>query len=246
VSRDRLDFLIIGAQKAGTTSAYAHLAQHPTIELGRNKELHFFDNDEHFAVAGADYTPYHERFEWRQGKVRGECTPIYLYWDGCLERIRDYNSDIRLVCMLRNPVERAFSQYSMEISRGTAQGRLCLSLEEERDLSGGQAQHRVYSYLSRGMYASQMRRLFDLFPRENVLALKYEDYRNDNQSAMNELFRFLGVAPMLIEKRDVFKTEYASELSTDDYNTLVDVFAQDVAELEALLNWDCADWLRKK
>ena len=105
----RVDFLIAGVQKGGTFSLYRLLERHPEISLSKSKEVHFFDDEGSIGLAPR-YGQYHRNFpRWRQGQVRGEATPIYIYWPEALERIRAYNPDIKLILLLRDPIERTYS-----------------------------------------------------------------------------------------------------------------------------------------
>src|SRR5688500_16151686 len=98
----RIDFIVAGVQKAGTTALYDYLSEDPAIGLSRVKEVHFFD-DESRNWAAADYGPYHAQFDWERPAIRGEATPIYAYWPDALERIARYNPAMRLVLLLRDP-----------------------------------------------------------------------------------------------------------------------------------------------
>ena len=115
----RLSFLVCGAQKSGTTALAAYLRQHPGIYLPERKELHFFD-DETQAWPEPDLNELHRHFPGPQkpSKLWGEATPISLYWDPAAERIWRYNQAMRLIVILRNPIERAYSHWAMEHRRG--------------------------------------------------------------------------------------------------------------------------------
>ena len=98
----RVDFLIAGVQKGGTTALHAYLAEHPGLNLAAEKEVHFFD-DETVDWAAPDYGAYHARFAPAAGRTTGETTPIYVYWPESLERARRYNPSLRLVLLFRDP-----------------------------------------------------------------------------------------------------------------------------------------------
>src|SRR6266850_2345695 len=115
---ERLDFILAGAQKAGTTALHYLLSKHPNITMGDQQEMHFFDDDEKFA-GGVDYDLLHRHFP-RIGRstIAGECTPSYLYWKPAAERIWQYNPKIKLLVLLRNPIDRAFAQWNMQRFKG--------------------------------------------------------------------------------------------------------------------------------
>src|SRR3954451_25210734 len=115
----RVDFVIGGTQKGGTSALDAFLRQHPQICMPESrKELHFFDREENFART-PKYRKYHANFRPGAGhRVTGEATPIYMYWDAAPARIWSYNAAMKLILVLRNPVERAFSAWNMETKPG--------------------------------------------------------------------------------------------------------------------------------
>ena len=113
----QVNFLIAGAQKGGTTALFDYLAGFPDIAMPGTKELHFFDCEAQDWDA-PDYAAYHERFPNPAGRPCGEATPIYSYWPNSLERIATYNPAMRLILVLRDPVQRAWSHWRMEYARG--------------------------------------------------------------------------------------------------------------------------------
>ncbi len=116
--RERIDFLVVGAQKAGTNAMRHYLSLHPSIGLPSVPEAHYFDSDQLF-TSHAAHEEYHRYFPpARETMLRGEVTPIYMYWRPSMQRIWEYNPDIRLIALLRNPVERAYSHWNMETKQG--------------------------------------------------------------------------------------------------------------------------------
>src|ERR1700712_3741069 len=150
----KLDFLIIGTQKGGTSALDYYLRLHPGIEMGKQKELHFFDDEEIFKSKKVDYTVLESHFQVHSDKICGEATPIYMYWQPCIKRIWEYNHKIKLIAILRNPVSRAYSQWNMEIQRKWDSGTFldCIVNEEKKARESLPLQHRVYSYIDRGFY----------------------------------------------------------------------------------------------
>src|ERR1700686_1992517 len=111
---DRLDFIVPGAQKSGTTALHYFLKKHPRIALPERQELHFFD-DEEISSKPVGYELLHRHFRSIGGStIAGEVTPSYLYWEPAMERIRNYNPQIKLVILLRNPIDRAFAHWNMQ------------------------------------------------------------------------------------------------------------------------------------
>src|SRR5882762_8545358 len=105
---ERLDFVVAGAQKSGTTALHYFLSRHPDIAMGDQQEIHFFDNDSLF-VSGADYEQLHKQYPpLARSTIAGDCTPSYIHDETAAERIYKYSPQIKLHMLLRKPVERAF------------------------------------------------------------------------------------------------------------------------------------------
>lgn len=233
-----VNFIVAGVQKAGTTALYDYLADDPALGLSKIKEVHFFD-DESVDWSAPDYAPYHAQFAANGPAIRGEATPIYLYWPGSLERIAAYNPDVRLIVMLRDPVERAWSHWRMEYSRGveTQPFSWCIRQGRQRLFEAEPwGVHREFSYVERGFYGEQIERLFALFPREQVLILKADDLRDDPSGALERVGDFLGVPRRgAIEHRDVHVgRDVGGDLGVADVEFLRGLYERDMARLKAL------------
>lgn len=237
----RIDFVVIGAQKAGTTALFDHLADDPALSLSDVKEVHFFD-DEVRDWSKPDYGDYHARFDWGRAAIRGEATPIYAYWPGALERIAAYNPAIKLVLMLRDPVERAWSHWRMEHGRGveTHDFSWCVRQGRQRLFDATPwGHHREFSYVERGFYAEQVERIFALFPREQVLILQADDLRQDPQPVLGRLNAFLGAPPPPpTTPRAVHVGAEMGGPGESDVAHLRAVYAHDQARLAALIGAD--------
>jgi len=239
--RDLVDFIVIGAQKAGTTALFDHLGEEPDIALSDVKETHFFD-DESMDWAAPDYGRYHGHFPAPDGRLRGEATPIYVYWPNCLERIFAYNPAARLILMLRDPVERAWSHWRMEYARGAETRPFAWCIREGRQrLFDAEpfGHHREFSYVERGFYGEQVERLLRIFPREQLLILQADDLRTDPGQVLGELRTFLGLpartGPAAAREVHVGRQmNYGSQLTTEDVAWLREVYARDQQRLADL------------
>jgi len=175
-----MDFIGLGAQKAGTSWIYACLYEHPELCLPF-KEIHFFSRDR-YKKKGIGW--YEEQFSSCQNDLlRGEFSTSYLYSTEAVERIRKDFPDAKLIVSLRNPVTRAFSHYRNAIKAG----------EIFKDESFEEMCKKDKSVVGQGMYADQLQRYFDIFPRENILVLIYEDAKRDPKVFIQSIYRFLGV-----------------------------------------------------
>ena len=200
-----VNFLVAGAQKGGTTALFDYLADYGDIALPGEKELHFFD-DEGQDWSHPDYDGYHARFpqvaqggaHGIDGRPTGEATPIYSYWPKSLERICAYNPAMKLILVLRDPVERAWSHWRMETARGVETHPFGWCVREGRQRlfeAEPWGHHREVSYVERGFYGEQLERAFGLFPRGQVLVLTSEALRRDHGAALGQVRAFLGLPP---------------------------------------------------
>ena len=241
----RVDFVIGGTQKGGTSALDSFLRQHPEICMPTTrKELHFFDREEE----NSDYNAYHANFKpTPQQRVIGEASPIYMYWETAPYRIWKYNPKMKWILALRNPVERAFSAWNMETRRGKEKLSFteAIANEPERCREALPLQHRVYSYVDRGFYTHQVRRLLNIFGRENVLVLLSEELRSEHQKTLRNVFEFLGVGSSFVPpEASVFEQEYSDKIDNQVRQRLIDIFQFDIKELEKLLGRDLSTWTK--
>ena len=239
---DHVDFIVGGVQKAGTTALHDFLAQHPKVALLCDQALHFFDKPEHF-TGEPDYTILHRNFApgWRW-QIAGEVTADYLYYPRALERIARYNPRMKLIVSLRNPTERAFSQWNMRRDKGQEPLAFLDALKRDQ-ATGVWKRPRGDGYIARSLYFPQLEKVFDLFPRGQVLVLKYEEFRGNPSASVDRMFDFLGVRRLSRyknKKRNV--GSYSRKLTTEERAYAATIFADDINMTEKLLGWDCKDW----
>ena len=209
------NFLIIGTQKGGTSSLYKNLLKHPKVEPSFHKEPHFYDFN---YSKGIDWYRAFFPIKKKLGdKITGEATPYYLYHPDVPKRVYETQPNVKLIILLRNPVNRAFSHYNKDSLRGKdplpfkeAVKAEDSRLNEERENNPNDHYTRLYhwkfSYLSRGKYAEQLKRWFEYFPREQILIIQSEKYYSDSISVFQELEDFLGLShwtPNKITKHNV-------------------------------------------
>jgi Sulfotransferase family len=200
------DFLVIGAPKAGTTALHAALARHPGLYMSAIKEPKFFLSDGPPPTKGGpgDALTYREHV-WRRpdyealfdpappGTLRGESTPLYLYDQAAMRRIRDTLPDARLIVIVRDPVERAHSNWTHLWSAGLEPvgDFIAACAQEENRIAAGWAS--FWHYVGLGRYGEQLEYLFTLFPREQVLVLRYRLLVDEPQLSLDRICAFLGV-----------------------------------------------------
>jgi hypothetical protein len=192
------NFFCVGTQKAGTTTLYDILKQHPDIFLPDSKEAWFFHVDEIYQK-GLQW--YESRFfkNYNNEKIVGTITPEYMYYENVPERMyKDLGNNIRLIFVLRNPVDRAYSHYLMSVRRGyeTVSFEKAVELEKER-IQRGEFEKLHFSYLSRGLYAQQIKRYSKYFSKKNMKFIVFEHGIKINiQKTIKEILKFLDVEEM--------------------------------------------------
>jgi len=243
----KVDFVICGTQKGGTTALHAYLEEHPDICMADKKEIHFFDNEEHFSNGKPDYSKYHVWFSPKKShNLLGEATPIYMYWNESPRRIWEYNPNMKLIVVLRNPIERAHSHWNMERSKNAEHLSFleAIKTEQERCRVALPQQHRVYSYIDRGFYMEQLRRVWSYFTKNRVLVMKIEDLKGAPEQTLNRVSEFLEVRRFTnVVSKNVHSRPYVTSMSEKEREYLRAIFEPEIKELETELNWNCRNWL---
>ena len=176
-----VDFIGLGAQKSGTSWAYTCLYEHPEICMPI-KELHFFSRPRY--QEGVLW--YNDHFTKCSPKTKsGEWSTSYLYTEGVAERIHAHYPDAKLLVILRNPIDRAYSQYRNAIRAG--------EISKETTFEAYESQEK--SVLGQGLYGQQLFRFLKFFPREQICILIYEDIAKDPIAFMRRIHEFLGIRP---------------------------------------------------
>jgi hypothetical protein len=197
------EFLIVGAQKAGTTSFYNGLKQHPDILPATTKEIHYFSQ---YFNKGLDW--YLQHFPEREaGKLSGEASPFYLFHPHAAARIASQLPEVKILILLRNPVERAISHYHQQFRRHHETLAMMEAFQAEhqriarawqRLLDGKQASGvkvQQCSYLKRGEYLEQLLRYEQHFPPPQICLLESREFFETPQQSLGKAFEFLGVDP---------------------------------------------------
>ncbi|MBN1493525.1 MAG: sulfotransferase [Candidatus Omnitrophica bacterium] len=198
-------FLIIGAGKSGTTSLYHYLAQHPDIYMAPVKETHYFTfggkkpafNGPRAELFNNDViwkeADYHALFEGvSHERAIGENSPTYLWVPGTAERIQKTIPDVKLICILRNPIERVFSSFSMAIRDGYEP---CRTLEEALDDEKRRIEEgwMLNTYLYSAFYGAQLAVYLRLFKKEQLSIHLFDDFIATPEMVLRDIFRFLNV-----------------------------------------------------
>lgn len=186
----RVDFMMIGAQKAGTTSLAAQLAAHPQICFCKEKEPGYFHQTADWA-AGLD--EYHRLYSPSPGQLTGEASTYYTFFPEFREthkRLHDYNPALKLIYVVRQPVERVISHYTHN---------------RVREIDTRPPEEAVFAepaYVDRSRYGVQIRPYLELFGPENVLLLVFEEYTANQIATLYRVAEFLGIAAGPFDETD--------------------------------------------
>ena len=187
------DFVIVGAQKAGTTSLYFALAEHPRVFAAEPKELDFFQDDTNYA-RGVEWYAAHFK-DCPPGYIAGESSPEYLHYEHVAERMAEVIPRAKVIAILRNPIDRAYSGYwhGVRAAGEKLPFERAVEIEKERTANDPFAL-RYFSYVQRGQYAKQLAPFFAHFERSRILVLIAEEYFANPRRAISQAADFLSLS----------------------------------------------------
>ena len=202
------NFIIIGAQKAGTTSLFHYITQHPRVFENKAKEVHFFDK-----YYGQGINWYRGHFPLQAhispGCRLGEATPYYLCHPHAPKRIHQLLPRVKLIAILRNPIDRAISHYFHEVKKNRENLPIVEALNSEDDRCRPEwlkmlddegyvsRTHQSFSYKQRGIYIDQLERYWRLFAKEQILVVDSEKLFTEPHTVLETVFRFLDIDPQV-------------------------------------------------
>lgn len=215
------DFLIIGTQKGGTTSLYNYLQTHPSIASAARKEVHFFDRRGNLDKGLTWYRghfptraeKYFAQYLCGQAFLTGEATPEYLFLPHIPKMVVRVLPQVKLIVLLRNPVDRAYSQYQHAVVQGheTHSFEEAINYQEARiarerakilqDKDYERYTYMQHCYLMRSIYVDQFQRWMSLFPREQFLILKSEEFYADPAITLKQVLDFLNLPASELQLR---------------------------------------------
>ena len=217
------DFLIIGGQRCGTSSLYYYLTEHHGVAAASTKEIHFFDD---FYSRGLDWyraqfptVAYKQYIERARGQhfLTGEASPYYLFHPHVPRRVFAALPNVKLIVLLRNPIDRAYSQHWLEVAGNFETLSFEEAVRQEPARTAGEYEkilkdenyhsynHRRYTYLNRGIYVDQLKHWMDYFPRNQFLIIKTEDLYTKPAEVVRQTLEFLGVPGDKIDTNREYK-----------------------------------------
>lgn len=225
-------FFIVGAAKSGTTSLYNYLRQHTEVYFSPIKEPNFFSDDIDISKFSAIYKrntfldtqkyfsnkvledlsitfvrdddDYERLFELgNESKIRGEASTSYLYSKNAAKNIYNYNSQSKIIVILRNPIERAFSHYKMALRSGHT--KLNFKDAIEKDLNTKSKGWGISElFIDLGLYYDQLKRYYEVFPKEQIKVFLFTDFKDSVDSVLQDCFEFLGVSNIQIKDKSIY------------------------------------------
>lgn len=239
-------FLILGAQKAGTTALYAYLRWHPSVTGPAWKEVSYFDR--HYR-RGVHW--YRGHFPLRPGdRLVGEASPGYLFHPLAPERVRATVPEARLIVLLRDPVDRALSHYHHEVALGREPLTFEQAIEAEPERTRGEEERLVrepgyfshawwdYAYLGRGRYAEQLERWLAVFPRDQLLVVASDELAAEPRETYARVLEFLGAPAYELDSYPRVYEQSYGEMQPDTRRRLAGYFAEPNRRLSELLGRD--------
>lgn len=252
----KVSFIVVGAQKSGTTALYHFLSQHPELSLSRVKETNYFSTDI-FWKNNVNYDLYHKYFKTHFKKIKyGEASPNYmLNHDIVAPRVAKYNPNIKLIFILKNPVERAFSQYKMHVKKhnlnlsfaeclqiGINPNQTDIVLDKNNQVTLNGSTRLLESYIGFGKYVEQIRTFKKFFEPNQMLFLLNEDLLNHHEETMKVIYNFLNVSCLNIEKEIIHTNNISNLMTEDEKKILLSVFSDEIYELQKILKRDLTHW----
>ena len=250
------DFLVIGAKRCGTTSLYQHLPEHPCISKSPYDNMGFFNDNFHLGVN------WYKSFfptTFTRNKIKSkfgdflafDVTTKYMEEESTANNVYQTKPNMKIIIILRNPVDRAYSQYHLSV-RQAAERRSFEDVVEENMNRLNKESHEHHeikprfsakedNYLKKGLYALQLRYWLKIFPRENILIVSTEEFENNQQIIYNKIFEFLNISKFEVKNTKKMEKGNYLPMKSETRNLLLDYFRPHNHELFELINMEF-DW----
>jgi hypothetical protein len=264
----KIEIMCVGAQKSGTTSLHDILKNHPQIELPYIKELYYFTDDREYR----SIKNFHKHYKFDENKVAMNITPNNMCHPKAMERIYQYNPNMKIIVMLREPISRVISQFKMK-------ERVLLEKRSFKEVVNDEIDNLRYktqdckSYVWRSLYHHQINKILSIFPKEQVYFVLFEDYAKDQKTIVNEILQWCGLESFEFEPINSNKGFYPKKsllwkmlmmiprkmfsqwvrkdaepplIDQDSVNKLKEFFIETINETEKLTGLNCSVWREAK
>jgi len=248
-------FFIIGAQKAGTTSLFNYIKEYADNFVSpRKKELYFFTE---FYSKGINWYKANFPLRMKPGDITGEATPDYLFFPFAAKRMVEHYPHAKIIVMLRNPIDRAYSQYNFQNNTNKTRAydplpfKKALLKEDERlrkeqkAVENGELTYvyKYFSYIHRGFYSDQLKNLYCYYPKEQVMIIESNQLFQNTDDTLKQVFDFLGLRSNGVKREyKAYNETHKENLPEDAKELLRSIFKEKNEELFVLLDkrfdWD--------
>ena len=241
------DFIIIGVQRGGTTSLYQYIIKHPQVVPASQKELHFFDYNFNKGISWYQ-SQFIDDIKGDEHILTGEASPYYIFHPHAPKRISKIAPSVKIIVLLRNPVDRAYSHYCHEIRMEIEKLSFENAIKEERRRLEGEIEkmihdetyhsfnHQNFSYLAREIYVDQLKVWNKFFAKDQILIICSEDFYTKPHTITNEVFDFLGISKHDLSVYKIFNHENHEPMNESTRKTLIEYFKPHNEKLYKFLN----------
>jgi len=247
MNNPKVNYLCIGAQKAGSSVLRHYLNQNDEIYI-KMQEVHFFDKNG--KVLESHYKNYEDKFKSNKEKMVGEKTPEYGYLPICINRIFNYNPDMKLIYILREPISRAYSGFNMYVDKRKNSSRknyynynniYNIFEKEEKDLKN--VKYKQDHLILKGYYYEHIEYILTKFPKENLYICIAEEIQANEDEGYNKIFDFLGVKNINLKKsNETNSRSYKMDIPKDLEKNLYEIFKPHNEKLYKLLGRKIDIW----
>jgi hypothetical protein len=249
---------VIGAKRCGTTSLYQHLSEHPCISRSPRDNIGFFNENYHLGInwyKSLFPTVFYKKKMESKNKhcLFFDVTSTYMEEELTAKNVYEVNPNQKIIVILRNPVDRAYSHYHVNVKEKSEKRSFedavfeeMNRIKSERIIQNKNKNLRVFTpnnihYLKKGFYALQLKSWFKIFPREQILVLSTEEFQEDQNLIYKKIFDFLNIPNMKIKSTEKMEKGNYIHMKHDTRNLLLDYFRQCNHELFELINSEF-DW----
>ena len=194
----KLDFIIVGAQKAGTTSYARYLCEHTSVFIPREKELPFFTDE---AMYGKGYEWFYKTYfsDASDDQLIGTSTPQYMFFPESFQRIHESFPQVKLIAILRDPIRRLISHYDMSVRIGNEQRGLNEAVEYQLNhlVECRLEPYKNNKHVVAGEYSRSIENILKYFDQKQLMVIDFKDIVTDRQRVLDEMCHFLGITPFV-------------------------------------------------
>ena len=245
------DFLVIGAKRCGTTSLFYHLPEHPCISKSPHDNMGFFNDNFHLGVNW--YKSFFPTI-FTRNKIKSEfgkflafdVTTTYMEEESTANNVYQIKPNMKIIVILRNPVDRAYSQYHLNLREKAEKRSFEDAMEENMNELNKESYERYEikpkfsveenNYLKKGLYAQQLRHWLNIFPMESMLILSTEEFESNQQVIYNKIFEFLNISQFEVKNTEKMEKGSYPQMKSETRSLLLDYFRSYNKELFRLID----------